>query len=73
MAKYIATNEDEEATHTAQQIDFDEINAKLMGNIEAHCHDGCPAARSKVAHTGLAALMAHWEFNVNQPAHRAMV
>ena len=34
MAKYIATNEDEEATHTAQRIDFDEINAKLLGIVD---------------------------------------
>ena len=47
MAKYIATNEDEEATHTAQQIDFDEINAKLMGNIEAHCHEWLPGGKVK--------------------------
>jgi hypothetical protein len=47
MAKYIATNEDEEATHTAQRIDFDEINAKLMGNIEAHCHQWLPGGKVK--------------------------
>jgi hypothetical protein len=45
MAKYIATNEDEEATLTAQRIDFDEINAKLMGNIEAHCHQWLPRGK----------------------------
>ena len=47
MAKYIATNEDEEATHTAHRIDFDEINAKLMGNIEAHCHQWLPGGKVK--------------------------
>jgi len=47
MAKYIATKEDEEATHTAKQIDFDEINAKLMGNIEAHCHEWLPGGKVK--------------------------
>ena len=47
MAKYIATHEDEEATHTAQRIDFDEINAKLMGNIEAHCHQWLPGGKVK--------------------------
>ena len=47
MAKYNATNEDEEATHTAQRIDFDEINAKLMGNIEAHCHQWLPGGKVK--------------------------
>ena len=49
MAKYIATDEDEEADTSpiANPIDFDEINAKLMGNIEAHCHDWLPGGKVK--------------------------
>ena len=49
MAKYIATDEDEKLTHQpiGNPIDFDEINAKLMGNIEAHCHEWLPGGKVK--------------------------
>lgn len=39
MAKYIATDEDEKTTNRENnQIDFDEINAKLIGDAEGYCH-----------------------------------
>ena len=46
MAKYIATDEDQ---NTAQhnQLDFDDINAKLIGNVEAHCHSWLPGGKVK--------------------------
>jgi len=49
MAKYIATKEDDEITkiNFANSIDFDDINAKLMGNIEAHCHQWLPGGKVK--------------------------
>jgi hypothetical protein len=47
MAKYIATDEDANTEQFTQcdSIDFDEINAKLMGNIEAHCHEWLPGGK----------------------------
>ena len=49
MAKYIATKEDDEITkiNFTNSIDFDDINAKLMGNIEAHCHQWLPGGKVK--------------------------
>jgi len=49
MAKYTITKEDEEFTknNSNQSIDFDDINAKLMGNIEGHCHQWLPGGKVK--------------------------
>jgi len=49
MARYIATEEDEQSTNQIQsnQIDFDEINAKLIQNAEAYCHKWLPGGKVK--------------------------
>jgi len=46
MAKYNITEEDQ---NTAQhnQLDFDDINAKLIGSAEAHCHSWLPGGKVK--------------------------
>jgi hypothetical protein len=47
MAKYIATDEDEKLTHQpiGNPIDFDDINAKLIGNAESYCHTWLPGGK----------------------------
>ena len=47
MAKYIATDEDEKLTHQpiGNPIDFDDINAKLIGNAESYCHTWLPRGK----------------------------
>ena len=49
MAKYIATDEDEKLTRqgAGSAIDFDDINAKLHGNIEHYCHSWLPGGKVK--------------------------
>lgn len=48
MAKYTITQEDEQITQNrSPQIDFDEINAKLIGNAEALCHRWLPGGKVK--------------------------
>jgi len=49
MAKYIATDEDEKLTHQpiGNPIDFDDINAKLIGNAESYCHTWLPGGKIK--------------------------
>jgi hypothetical protein len=49
MAKYIVTDEDVNFGPFTQcdSIDFNDINAKLMGNIEAHCHQWLPCGKVK--------------------------
>ena len=49
MAKYIATDEDEKLTHQpiGNPIDFDDINAKLIGNAESYCHTWLPGGKVK--------------------------
>ena len=46
MAKYIATDEDEQTTQH-NQLDFDEINAKLNSNVENYCHQWLPGGKVK--------------------------
>ena len=46
MAKYIATDEDQN-TEQHNQLDFDEINAKLNGNIESLCHSWLAGGKIK--------------------------
>ena len=49
MAKYIATDEDEKLTlqSAGSAIDFDDINAKLLNNIEHYCHSWLPGGKVK--------------------------
>ena len=49
MAKYIATDEDEKFTQQLanNSIDFEEINAKLLTNIEGYCHQWLPGGKVK--------------------------
>ena len=49
MTKYIATEEDEKLTNqnSNNPIDFDDINAKLIGNAESYCHTWLPGGKVK--------------------------
>jgi hypothetical protein len=49
MARYIATDEDDKITKqlTNASIDFDEINAKLIHNVEQYCHQWLPGGKVK--------------------------
>ena len=48
MTKYLATDEDEILTKDSSKlIQFDEINAKLMGNAESYCHSWLPGGKVK--------------------------
>lgn len=49
MAKYIATDEDEKLTRQSatSAINFEDINAKLHGHIEHHCHTWLPGGKVK--------------------------
>lgn len=49
MARYIATDEDASTGQPNQfnSIDFDDINAKLHGNIECYCHSWLPGGKVK--------------------------
>ena len=49
MARYIATDEDANTEQFSQfdSIDFDDINAKLHGNIEHYCHSWLPGGKVK--------------------------
>ena len=49
MTKYIATKEDEKLTQQiiTNPIDFNEINAKLIGSAESYCNEWLPGGKVK--------------------------